>query len=157
MEKEDEFLHTYFTYVSQLCYEKAKEHLVCKIFNLDYYKNLYIFRRRKKNRNFRLLVGQDYLIFYNRFLWQKKAIWKQDFSKTNTKVFSVKMYSISFTLVVVVQFLFQNSLRAMYESMKNDLRKIDDNCKQGAIDKAVQKNCKNVSEFLNSRMNLIDL
>lgn len=28
MEKEDEFLHAYFNYVSQLCYEKAKEHLV---------------------------------------------------------------------------------------------------------------------------------
>lgn len=31
MEKEDEFLHTYFNYVSQLCYEKAKEHIVSKI------------------------------------------------------------------------------------------------------------------------------
>lgn len=30
MEKDDEFLHTFFNYVSQLCYEKAKEHLVGK-------------------------------------------------------------------------------------------------------------------------------
>lgn len=28
MESEDEFLHTYFTHISQLCYEKAKEHVV---------------------------------------------------------------------------------------------------------------------------------
>lgn len=40
--------------------------------------------------------------------------------------------------------------------MKNDLKKIDDNCKQGA-DKVVQKNSKNVSEFLSARINLIDL
>ncbi|KAJ8912150.1 hypothetical protein NQ315_013199 [Exocentrus adspersus] len=27
MEKEDEVLHIYFTHLSQLCYEKAKEHI----------------------------------------------------------------------------------------------------------------------------------
>lgn len=41
--------------------------------------------------------------------------------------------------------------------MKNDLRKIEENCKQGVIDKVVQKNCKNVGEFLSARINLIDL
>lgn len=41
--------------------------------------------------------------------------------------------------------------------MRNDLRKIDDNCKQGVVDKVVQKNCKNVAEFLAARINLIDL
>lgn len=41
--------------------------------------------------------------------------------------------------------------------MKNDLKKIEDNCKQGAIDKIIQKNCKNVSEFLSARINLIDM
>lgn len=41
--------------------------------------------------------------------------------------------------------------------MKNDLKKIDDNCKQGAIDKVVQKNCKNATEFINGRINLVDL
>lgn len=54
-------------------------------------------------------------------------------------------------------FVLQNSLRSVYESMKNDLRKIDENCKQAPIDKIVQKNCKNVSEFLSARINLIDL
>lgn len=28
MEKDDEYLHTFFTYLSQLCFEKSKEHLV---------------------------------------------------------------------------------------------------------------------------------
>lgn len=28
MEKEDVFLHTYFNHVSQLCFDKAKEHIV---------------------------------------------------------------------------------------------------------------------------------
>lgn len=28
MEKEDEFLHVYFTHVSQLCFERAKEQVV---------------------------------------------------------------------------------------------------------------------------------
>lgn len=50
MEKEDEFLHTYFNHVSQLCYEKAKEHLVCKKSKYD--KQIYLafcFRKKKKN------------------------------------------------------------------------------------------------------------
>lgn len=41
--------------------------------------------------------------------------------------------------------------------MKNDLKKINENCKQGAIDKVIQKSCKNVSEFLSARINLIDM
>lgn len=28
MEKDDEFLHTYFNHISQLAFDKAKEHLV---------------------------------------------------------------------------------------------------------------------------------
>lgn len=30
MEKDDEFLHTYFNHISQLAFDKAKEHLVKK-------------------------------------------------------------------------------------------------------------------------------
>ncbi|KAJ8970783.1 hypothetical protein NQ317_003497 [Molorchus minor] len=50
-----------------------------------------------------------------------------------------------------------NSLRSVYESMKNDLRKLEDNCKHSVLDKRVQNYCQNITQFLNARINLIDL
>lgn len=41
--------------------------------------------------------------------------------------------------------------------MKNDLRKLEDNCKQSLLDKRVQNYCQNITQFLNARINLIDL
>lgn len=55
-----------------------------------------------------------------------------------------------------VNFL-QNSLRSVYESLKNDLKKIEDSCRTSILDKRVQNYCKNISQFISARINLIDL
>lgn len=52
---------------------------------------------------------------------------------------------------------FKNSLRSVYESIKADVRKLDENCKQTALDKQISNYCQNISQFLNARINLIDL
>ncbi|KAJ8930319.1 hypothetical protein NQ314_016868 [Rhamnusium bicolor] len=102
MEKEDEFLHIYFTHISQLCFEKAKEHI-------------------EKEKGAKVV---SYAVEYNKH----KSFLRKD-----------------------------NSLRSIYESMKNDLRKLEDNCKQSILDKRVQNYCQNITQFLNARINLIDL
>ncbi|KAJ8912149.1 hypothetical protein NQ315_013198 [Exocentrus adspersus] len=51
----------------------------------------------------------------------------------------------------------RNSLRSVYESMKNDLKKLEDNCRQSVSDRRVQNYCQNIAQFVTARINLIDL
>lgn len=46
-----------------------------------------------------------------------------------------------------------NSLKAVYDNMRSDLRKIEDGCKGTQQ----QNYCQNITQFLNARINLIDL
>ncbi|XP_066145367.1 KICSTOR subunit 2-like [Euwallacea fornicatus] len=48
-----------------------------------------------------------------------------------------------------------NSLRAVYENMKSDLRKIEENCKNQNPQQ--QNYCQNITQFVTARINLIDL
>ncbi|XP_050299677.1 KICSTOR subunit 2-like [Anthonomus grandis grandis] len=48
-----------------------------------------------------------------------------------------------------------NSLRAVYEYMKNDLRKIEDSCKNS--NPRLQNYCQNIMQLLNARVSLMDL
>ncbi|CAH1174279.1 unnamed protein product [Phaedon cochleariae] len=124
MESEDEFLYTYFNHVSQLCYEKAKEHI-------------------EKEREPKVTTS-PWSLFLNilqQLALAEKSYIEIGFLQNKHKSFLRK----------------DNSLRSVYESMKNDLKKLEDNCKQTIADKRIQKGSKNIIEFMNARINLIDL
>lgn len=41
--------------------------------------------------------------------------------------------------------------------MKTDLRRLEENCKQAVVDRQIANYCQNLTQFLNARINLIDL
>ncbi|KAG5877172.1 hypothetical protein JTB14_032124 [Gonioctena quinquepunctata] len=124
METEDEFLHIYFTHVSQLCYEKAKEHI----------------EKEKEPKGAATLWG-IFLNYLQQFPMAEKSYIEMGFLQNKHKGFLRK----------------DNSLRSVYESMKNDFRKLEENCKQSVVDRRVQKGCLNIIQFLKARIDLIDL
>ncbi|CAG9837538.1 unnamed protein product [Diabrotica balteata] len=124
MESEDEFLHIYFTHVSQLCYEKAKEHI----------------EKEKEPKGCTTPWGA-FLNYLQQLTLTEKSYMEIGFLQNKHKSFLRK----------------DNSLRSVYETMKNDLKKLEDNTRQSAGDIRVQKGSKNIVQFLKARINLIDL
>ncbi|CAH1986098.1 unnamed protein product [Acanthoscelides obtectus] len=59
-----------------------------------------------------------------------------------------KYYHLSF---------FKNSLRTIYEALKNDFKKVEDNCRGSAFDRRIHKWCKNIIQYITARVDLIDL
>ncbi|XP_057669777.1 KICSTOR subunit 2-like [Diorhabda carinulata] len=124
MESEDEFLHTYFTHVSQLCYEKAREHL-------------------EKEKGLKGPVTQwgAFLNLLQQLALAEKSYMEIGFLQNKHKSFLRK----------------DNSLRSVYDNMKNDLKRLEDNSKQPSIHSSIQKGIKNLTQFVTARINLIDL
>ncbi|XP_008191698.1 KICSTOR subunit 2 [Tribolium castaneum] len=126
MDKEDLFLHTYFTHLSQISYDKAKEHV-------EKEKEIY--------KGAQLSLWGTFLNFLHHLILTEKSYIELGFLQTKNKSFLRK----------------DNSLRSIYESLRSDLRKLEDNCKSTVTDRRVQHYCQNIYQFLNARINMIDL
>ncbi|XP_030745574.1 KICSTOR complex protein C12orf66-like [Sitophilus oryzae] len=122
MEKEDEFLFNFFTYISQLCFDKAKEHA-----------------EKEKVPKAPTSPKTMFLNFLQQLALAEKSYMDLGFLQNKQKSFLRK----------------DNSLRSVYETMKNDLKKIEDGCKNSYQE--LQNYCQNIMQFLNARVNLIDL
>ncbi|KAF7281004.1 hypothetical protein GWI33_005270 [Rhynchophorus ferrugineus] len=124
MEKEDEFLFNYFTYISQLSFDKAKEHVL-----------------QEKERVPKTPVGPRtmFLNFLQQLALAEKSYMELGFLQNKQKSFLRK----------------DNSLRAVFEYMKNDLKKIEDGCKNSKTE--LQGYCQNITQFVYARISLIDL
>lgn len=92
MDKEDEFLYTYFTYITQLCFEKAKEHLVLLLYLIINYISLKIYCRIK-NQKLQSPNGQYSLIFYINLLLVKSLTMKLDSYRIKIKDSYEKTYA----------------------------------------------------------------
>jgi hypothetical protein len=126
MEKEDTFLHTYFTHLSQISYDKAKEHVE---------------KEKEAYKSTQLSVWGTFLHFLQQLILTEKSYIELGFLQTKNKSFLRK----------------DNSLRSHYEALRSDLRKLEDNCKAAVLDRRVQHYCQNIYQFLNARVNMIDL
>ncbi|CAG9858763.1 unnamed protein product [Phyllotreta striolata] len=125
MESEDEFLHTYFSHVSQLCYEKAKE-LV----------------EKEKEPKGSTTSWSAFLNYLQQLALAEKSYMEIGFLQNKHKSFLRK----------------DNSLKSIYETMKNDLRKLEEQNRQSvAPNNRIQKSSKNIIQYINARINLIDL
>ncbi|CAH1114199.1 unnamed protein product [Psylliodes chrysocephalus] len=124
MESEDEFLHTYFTHISQLCYEKAKEHV-----------------EKEKEPKGATTPWSTFLNYLQQLALAEKSYMEIGFLQNKHKSFLRK----------------DNSLRSVYETMKNDLKKLEENYKQCTADNRIYKGSKNIVQYVNARINLIDL
>ncbi|XP_063927860.1 KICSTOR subunit 2-like isoform X2 [Zophobas morio] len=126
MEKEDLFLHTYFTHLSQISYDKAKEHVE---------------KEKEAYKGAQLTAWGTFLSFLQQLILTEKSYIEIGFLQTKNKGFLRK----------------DNSLRSIYEALRSDLRKLEDNCKATIVDRRVQHYCQNIYQFLNARVNMIDL
>ncbi|CAH0560805.1 unnamed protein product [Brassicogethes aeneus] len=120
MEREDEFLHTYFTHVSQLCYDKAKEHI-----------------EKEKDPKCTASTWNLFLNILPQLALAEKSYLDIGFLQTKHKSFLRK----------------DNSLKSVYETLRSDLKKIEDN----KCDKTISTYCQNIVQFISARINLIDL
>nr|AEE61794.1 unknown [Dendroctonus ponderosae] len=131
MEKEDELLFNFFTHISQLSFEKAKE-LV----------------ERDKPPKCPVTPRTMFSNFLQQLALAEKSYMDIGFLQNKQKSFLRK----------------DNSLRAVYEYMKNDLKKIEESCKhvrgvqrESKEDQRIPNYCQNIAQFINARINLIDL
>nr|CAI5817482.1 unnamed protein product [Callosobruchus analis] len=124
MEKDDEFLHIYWTHVSQLCYEKAKEHV-----------------EKEKEPKSSPTLWMAFLNLLQQLALAEKNYMDIGFLQTKHKSFLRK----------------DNSLRTIYEALKNDFKKVEDNCRGSTLERQVQKWCRNIVQYIAARVNLIDL
>ncbi|XP_074032291.1 KICSTOR subunit 2 isoform X2 [Leptinotarsa decemlineata] len=124
MEKEDEFLHTYFNQVSQLCYEKAKEHV-----------------EKAKEPKGVATPWNTFLHHLQQLIIAEKSYIEIGFLQNKHKSFLRK----------------DNSLRSVYETMRNDFKKLEDNSKPAVGDNRVHRGCINIIQFLNARISLIEI
>ncbi|XP_060531045.1 KICSTOR subunit 2-like [Cylas formicarius] len=123
MEKEDEFLHTFFTHVSQMCFDKAREHL-----------------EKEKQPKTPTNPWTTFINVLQQLALAEKSYMDIGFLQNKPKSFLRK----------------DNSLRSVYESMRNDFKKIDDGCRQIPQLKRLQNYCRNTMQFLTARISLID-
>ncbi|KAK9870985.1 hypothetical protein WA026_009945 [Henosepilachna vigintioctopunctata] len=124
MEKDDEFLHTFFSNISQLCFDKAKE-------NIE--------KEREIHRSSPLSPWMSFLNFLQHFSLSEKSYIDIGFLQTKNKGFLRK----------------DNSLRAVYENMKVDLRRLEESFRLN--NKRVQNYCQNIFQFLCARLSLMEL
>nr|CAH7754994.1 unnamed protein product [Callosobruchus chinensis] len=124
MEKDDEFLHIYWTHVSQLCYEKAKEHV-----------------EKEKEPKASPTLWMAFLNLLQQLALAEKNYMEIGFLQTKHKSFLRK----------------DNSLRTIYEALKSDFKKVEDNCRASPLERRVQNWCRNIVQYIAARVNLIDL
>lgn len=126
MEKEDEFLHTFFNHVSHLCFEKAKEHVE---------------KEKDTYKSSLLPLWLHFLNFLQQLSIAEKNYMEIGFLQNKNKGFLRK----------------DNSLKTVYESMKVDVKKLEEGFRTNFRDKRVQNYCQNIFQFLNARISLMDL
>ncbi|KAL1509173.1 hypothetical protein ABEB36_003951 [Hypothenemus hampei] len=123
MEKEDEFLFNFFTHISQLNFDKAKECV-----------------EKEKPPKGPITQKTTFLNLLQQLTLAEKSYMDIGFLQNKQKSFILRK---------------DNSLRAVYEYMKNDFRKVEDAFKNSNT--RYQNYCQNIIQFLSARINLIDL
>ncbi|XP_017783922.1 PREDICTED: UPF0536 protein C12orf66 homolog [Nicrophorus vespilloides] len=127
MEKDDEFLHGYFNFISQLCFDKAKEHVEKE-------------KEANKSALNQSLTWAMILAQLQQIALAEKSYMEIGFLQNKNKGFLRK----------------DNSLRAIYETIKYDMKKIEETSKQSQNDQKYASIGLNIDQFLNARMSLID-
>ncbi|KAK5643606.1 hypothetical protein RI129_007451 [Pyrocoelia pectoralis] len=126
MEKEDEFLFNFFTHISQLCFDKAREHT------------------EKEREGSPIPVhSASWTIFLNilpQVILAEKSYIEIGFLQNKHKSFLRK----------------DNSLRSIYESLKSDIKRLEENCNHNQHEERITNYCKHLAQFLSARINLID-
>ncbi|KAK4886049.1 hypothetical protein RN001_002320 [Aquatica leii] len=125
MEKEDELLFNFFSCVSQLCFDKAKEHIE---------------KERECNAGLQSIGWTVLLNTLPQIILAEKSYIEIGFLQNKHKSFLRK----------------DNSLRSIYETLKSDLKRLEENTKHQPFDKHIVNYFQHISQFLAARINLID-
>nr|XP_022912490.1 KICSTOR complex protein C12orf66 homolog isoform X1 [Onthophagus taurus]XP_022912491.1 KICSTOR complex protein C12orf66 homolog isoform X1 [Onthophagus taurus]XP_022912493.1 KICSTOR complex protein C12orf66 homolog isoform X2 [Onthophagus taurus] len=122
MEQDEAYLHTFFNFISQNHYDKAKDHV-------EKYKHV------KKSGPWYMLMMQ-----LSQLVVAEKSYMELEFLQSKIKGFLWK----------------DNSLKCLYESVKGEIKKVEDSCKVHNQEKSVLNYCQNIAQFLSARLQLID-
>ncbi|KAF5287886.1 hypothetical protein FQR65_LT12160 [Abscondita terminalis] len=125
MEKEDEFLHNFFFHISQLCFDKAKEH---------------VDKERERNTGLQSIGWTILLNILPQIILAEKSYVEIGFLQNKHKSFLRK----------------DNSLRSIYETLKTDIKRLEENSKLQPYDKHIANYFQHISQLLVARINLID-
>lgn len=125
MDHEDEFLYVFFTYVSQLSFDKAKEHVE---------------KERETCRNAQLGPWSLLLAQLPQIALVEKSYTELGFLQNKNKGFLRK----------------DNSLRAIYDSIRLELHRLEEVSRNSMIDKTIPSICSELVCFLSARIDLID-
>lgn len=125
MDHEDDFLHKFFTCVSQLCFDKAKEHVE---------------KERDSIKNAQLSPWSLLLAQLPQIALAEKSYIELGFLQNKNKGFLRK----------------DNSLRAIYDSLRLELRRLEDCSKTGMTNKNITSFFNELAQFLSARIDLID-
>ncbi|KAI4462638.1 kicstor complex protein c12orf66 [Holotrichia oblita] len=123
MEAEDAFLHNFFSYTSQGCYEKAKESV-------------------ERERQSYKVIGPWQLLLTQliQIASAEKSYMEIGFLQNKNKGFLRK----------------DNSLKAIYETIKSETKKIEETAKIHMQDRKTINYCQNIIQYLTARTHLID-
>jgi len=123
MDRDEEFLFNYFSFISQMCFDKAKEHIEKE-------------KEQKKSSN----QWSALLIQLQQLNLAEKSYVELGFLQNKSKGFLRK----------------DNSLRSIYESIKCDMKKIEESFDRYQANE-ISAFCISTSQYISCRINLIDL
>ncbi|XP_033224534.1 KICSTOR complex protein C12orf66 homolog isoform X2 [Belonocnema kinseyi] len=127
MDHEEEFLNSFFTQVTQLCFEKAKESVE---------------KERESCRLAQMGPWGMLLMHLPQIALAERSYVDLGFLRTKNKGFLRK----------------DNSLKTMYESLKGDLRRVEEMTRgTNAVGATVAEVSSELSEFVTARIQLMDL
>lgn len=69
----------------------------------------------------------------------------------------VSIVAIVHLIIIITYFYLKNSLKAVFETLKTDMKRIEDGCKQTVADRRVITYCQNIIQYVTARIDLIDL